>query len=77
MISADQFQHNFVDDVDDELHNPTDKRLFAVAAAFARGYSVEKIWEMTSIDKWFLKKLERLHKMETALWFAIPLAQLS
>ena len=38
--------------------NPTDKRIFAIATAFHRGYSVEKIWQMTNIDKWFLTKLQ-------------------
>ncbi|KAH7103491.1 carbamoyl-phosphate synth [Auriculariales sp. MPI-PUGE-AT-0066] len=59
--------HNFTDDIDQELSNPTDKRLFAVAAAFARGDSVDKIHRMTNIDRWFLKKLERLHRMEVTL----------
>ncbi|KZV98927.1 carbamoyl-phosphate synth [Exidia glandulosa HHB12029] len=60
--------HNFVDeDIDDELVNPTDKRLFAIAAAFRCGYSVEKIWQMTSIDKWFLSKLQRLFNLGQTL----------
>jgi carbamoyl-phosphate synthase/aspartate carbamoyltransferase len=46
------------------LINPTDKRIFAIAAAFYRGYTVEKIWQMTNIDKWFLNKLHKIHKME-------------
>ncbi|EJD38344.1 carbamoyl-phosphate synth [Auricularia subglabra TFB-10046 SS5] len=67
----DQFygfaSHNFPDDVDEELTNPTDKRLFAIATAFGLGYTVEKIWQMTNIDKWFLSKLQRLFKMEQIL----------
>jgi carbamoyl-phosphate synthase/aspartate carbamoyltransferase len=53
-----------VEDVDEELVNPTDYRVFALSTAFYRGYSVEKIWNMTRIDKWFLTKLENLFKME-------------
>jgi carbamoyl-phosphate synthase/aspartate carbamoyltransferase len=53
-----------VDDIDEELTNPTDKRIFAIADAFQRGYSVEKIWEMTSIDRWFLTKLRGVWEME-------------
>ena len=48
-------------DVDKELTNPTDLRIFAIANAFGKlGYSVDKIWEMTRIDKWFLNKLYSL-----------------
>ena len=60
-------QHNFPDDVDEELTNPTDKRLFAIATAFGLGYTVEKIWQMTNIDKWFLTKLQYIFKMEQLL----------
>jgi carbamoyl-phosphate synthase/aspartate carbamoyltransferase len=38
--------------------------MFAIAAAFKLGYSVDKINEMSSIDKWFLTRLERLSKTE-------------
>lgn len=60
-------QNDFVADVDEELLNPTDKRIFAIASAFHRGYSVEKIWQMTNIDKWFLSKLLNIHHMEMRL----------
>ncbi|PHH68796.1 hypothetical protein CDD82_267 [Ophiocordyceps australis] len=46
--------------IDDELQTPSDQRLFAIANAMHEGYSVDKIWEMTKIDKWFLRKLEGL-----------------
>ena len=46
--------------IDDELQTPSDQRLFAIANAMANGYSVNKIWEMTKIDKWFLTKLKGL-----------------
>ncbi|KND88717.1 Protein pyrABCN [Tolypocladium ophioglossoides CBS 100239] len=46
--------------IDDELQTPSDQRLFAIANAMHEGYSVDKIWEMTKIDKWFLRKLESL-----------------
>ncbi|KAB5572021.1 pyrABCN [Coniochaeta sp. 2T2.1] len=46
--------------IDDELQTPSDQRLFAIANAMAQGYSVDKIWEMTKIDKWFLTKLKGL-----------------
>ncbi|KAG6902396.1 hypothetical protein C0995_000601 [Termitomyces sp. Mi166 len=60
--------HNdYVEDIDTELLNPTDKRIFAISTAFHRGYSVDKIWQMTNIDKWFLTKLENIFKMEKHL----------
>lgn len=46
--------------IDDELQTPSDQRLFAIANAMHDGYSVDKIWEMTKIDKWFLRKLKGL-----------------
>lgn len=46
--------------IDNELQTPSDQRLFAIANAMHSGYSVEKIWEMTKIDKWFLSKLKGL-----------------
>lgn len=46
--------------IDDELQTPSDQRLFAIANAMHAGYSVDKIWEMTKIDKWFLSRLKHL-----------------
>ncbi|KAK4696547.1 aspartate carbamoyltransferase catalytic subunit, partial [Lecanoromycetidae sp. Uapishka_2] len=46
--------------IDNELEIPSDQRLFALANAMHAGYTVDKIWEMTRIDKWFLRKLKRL-----------------
>ncbi|KAK3990125.1 pyrABCN [Cladorrhinum sp. PSN332] len=46
--------------IDDELQTPSDQRLFAIANAMAQGYSVERIWELTKIDKWFLDRLKGL-----------------
>ncbi|KAI0925314.1 hypothetical protein AcV7_005586 [Taiwanofungus camphoratus] len=67
----DQFsgfaKNDFVEDIDEELMNPTDKRIFAIAIAFHRGYSVEKIWQMSNIDKWFLTKLQSIYNMEEHL----------
>ncbi|KAG9937210.1 carbamoyl-phosphate synth, partial [Aureobasidium melanogenum] len=46
--------------IDQELQTPSDQRMFAIANAMHSGYSVEKIWELTKIDKWFLSKLKGL-----------------
>ena len=50
-----------VPDLDHELLNPTDKRLPAIELAFKKGYSVEKLHEMTMIDSWFLEHLYSIH----------------
>lgn len=46
-----------------ELQTPSDQRLFAIANAMHSGYTVDKIWEMTQIDRWFLRKLKSLSDM--------------
>jgi carbamoyl-phosphate synthase/aspartate carbamoyltransferase len=46
--------------IDQELQTPSDQRLFAIANAMAAGYSVDDIWKLTRIDKWFLSRLKRL-----------------
>ncbi len=56
-----------VKDIDEELVNPTDNRIFAIAAAFDKGYSVDKIHEMTRIDKWFLERLKNIHDLKEEL----------
>ncbi|BEI82121.1 hypothetical protein CcaverHIS002_0212810 [Cutaneotrichosporon cavernicola] len=56
-----------VEDIDHEIRNPTDQRLFAIAKALKLGYSVEKINEMSSIDPWFLRRLERISKTEDVM----------
>ncbi len=47
-------------DIDKELQEPTDERIFAISEALQAGYSVDKIHEMTRIDKWFLEKLKNI-----------------
>ena len=54
-------------DIDEELVNPTDSRIFAIAGAFDKGYSVEKIHELTKIDHWFLQRLENIHLLKEEL----------
>lgn len=53
--------------IDDELQTPSDQRLFAIANAMAQGYSVDKIWELTKIDKWFLHRLKGLNDFASSL----------
>ncbi len=47
-------------DLDSELKNPTDKRVLAIAEAIRKGYSVDKIYSLSKIDKWFLYKIKNI-----------------
>lgn len=57
----------YVDDLDEALSKPTDKRIFYLAQALDGGYSVEKLYELTKIDPWFLYKLERIVDLRNKL----------
>ncbi|PWY98304.1 putative URA2-multifunctional pyrimidine biosynthesis protein [Testicularia cyperi] len=48
------------DEIDEELINPTNKRMFAIANAMAKGYTVDQIHKLSNIDRWFLSKLMRI-----------------
>lgn len=52
--------HTSFENLDDELENPTDLRVFAIAQALEEGYSVERIEELTKIDVWFLERLKHI-----------------
>ncbi|MBN1792251.1 carbamoyl-phosphate synthase (glutamine-hydrolyzing) large subunit [Candidatus Woesearchaeota archaeon] len=54
-------------DLEHELKNPSDRRIFAIAKAFEEGYSVDRIHELTRIDKWFLHKLENITSISNEL----------
>ena len=61
-----QGMHGFVgnnvqfDDLDRELSHPTDLRIFAIAVAFEKGYTVERVEELTKIDPWFLSRMKNV-----------------
>ena len=42
------------------LKEPTDKRILAIAQAMFKGYTVERIHELTKIDRWFLYRLQNI-----------------
>jgi len=50
-----------------ELQNPTDERLFGIAEAFRKGWSVARIHELTRIDGWFLRKIRNVVEIESRL----------
>ena len=60
---------NLIDDsvdLETRLKTPTDTRLFAVQTALEIGWSVDKVHDLTKIDKWFLSKLRNIAKMRQA-----------
>ncbi len=56
-----------IDDIDKALKEPTDKRIFVLSKALHEGYSVERIHELTKIDRWFLQKLKHIIDTEQEL----------
>ena len=62
-----QGMHGFIEnkainvgDIDQALKEPTDKRIFVIETAFRKGYDVEKVHQLTKIDRWFLYRLYNL-----------------
>ena len=71
-----QGMHGFVgndhvkfENLDEELANPTDLRIFALAQALEEGYTVERIEGLTKIDPWFIERMKNIvdyeHKLQT------------
>jgi len=53
--------------IDKELSVPTDMRIFVIAMALLKGYSIDRIFELTRIDRWFLSKLKNIFDLQTEL----------
>ncbi len=64
-------------DIDTALSHPTDKRIFIIANALHKGYTVDRIHELTKIDKWFLYKLQGILNIEKELGKAGSLEKVS
>lgn len=56
-----------IEDIEGSLSAPTDKRILVIEKAFFDGMSVDRIHELTKIDKWFLYKLEHIFKINKEL----------
>nr|MBE5724551.1 rudimentary [Cucujiformia] len=57
---------------DEELEQPTDKRMFVIAAALRSGYSIDKLYKLTKIDRWFLQKMKNVIDWNTYLESLTP-----
>jgi carbamoyl-phosphate synthase large subunit len=59
--------HTRFENLDDSLENPTDLRIFAIAQALEEGYTVERIEQLTKIDKWFIERLKHIVDLKKQL----------
>ena len=48
--------------------NPTDRRIFILAAALQSGYTVDKLYELTKIDRWFLNKFKNIIDLHSEMY---------
>ncbi|MFN8207452.1 MAG: carbamoyl-phosphate synthase (glutamine-hydrolyzing) large subunit [Bacteroidales bacterium] len=69
-----QGMHGFVgnrdlsfEDIEKGLSEPTDMRIFVIASAFEKGFTIDRIHELTRIDKWFLVKLKRIFDLRAEM----------
>ncbi|MFX1434715.1 MAG: carbamoyl-phosphate synthase (glutamine-hydrolyzing) large subunit, partial [Promethearchaeota archaeon] len=69
-IGMKGFVANDLDSIEDinelkyELRNPTDLRLFRIGEAIKKGISIEEIYRLARVDKWFLYKLNNIINIE-------------
>lgn len=56
-----------IEAIDEELTNPTDRRIFAITEAFNKNYSIDEIYSKTKIDRWFLQKLKNIFELRNEL----------
>lgn len=64
LVGNDNFNFN---DLEKEMNEPTHERIFAISEAIKRGYSIDKICELSHIDKWFLNKMQNIVEIEKML----------
>ena len=79
-VGADGFDPNLLglstrDEVLAEISPPSSRRIFAIARAFAIGFSVEEVAQQTAIDRFFLHELFELHTLRVGLR-GLPLSSL-
>lgn len=56
-----------IKDLEYELKNPSDLRIFALREAMDKGYTVDQLYELTKIDEWFLYKLQHIVEVENKI----------
>lgn len=66
-LSTNKYNFTNIINIDEYLIIPNPLRPFYIMEAFRRNYSIDKIYEMTKIDKWFLKNIEEIYNLEQIL----------
>jgi len=66
-LVANDMNFEDIDEVQNELKKPTDKRLLVIVEALRKNITIDKISELTKIDKWFLYKISNVVKIESEL----------
>ncbi|XP_030201161.1 multifunctional protein CAD isoform X1 [Gadus morhua] len=61
------FDHTIRPASESELQMPTDKRIFVLASALKAGYTVDHLYDLTKIDRWFLNKMKNIADHERLL----------
>src|SRR5690554_108473 len=56
-----------IKEIESELENPTDRRVFAIAEALNKNYTIDDIYAKTKIDKWFLYRLKNIYNIKIEL----------
>ncbi|MDD7691408.1 MAG: carbamoyl-phosphate synthase (glutamine-hydrolyzing) large subunit [Prevotella sp.] len=56
-----------IDNIDEALREPTDKRVFIISKAMHKGYTINQVHDLTKIDKWFLYKLKHIIDIDETL----------
>ncbi|MHA1339831.1 MAG: carbamoyl-phosphate synthase (glutamine-hydrolyzing) large subunit [Promethearchaeota archaeon] len=56
-----------IKEIKEELKNPTDMRVFYIGEAIKKGISIDEIYELSEIDKWFLYKIQHIVEIEKML----------
>lgn len=66
-LVANQDRMSTFDNLEQEIKNPTDERIYALTEALRQGYTVEQIHDWCHIDPWFLYKLQHIVMIEKTL----------
>lgn len=66
-LQMDKLQNLTQEEMDYRLQKADDERLFILAEAFRRGYTVEQLWALTKIDRFFLNKIQGIIQFEETL----------
>lgn len=66
-LSVEKYREASDEEIMEAVGRNDDERCFVVYEALYRGLDMEKIWETTKIDMWFLDKLRHLAVMERDL----------